>query len=55
VAIVIYRFAHGFSARYVFNQFNVDASIIRKYVDIVCDVLIDKNNLFNIYINILSS
>jgi len=28
VAIVIYRFAHGSSATYMVNQFNVGASII---------------------------
>ncbi len=31
------------------------ASTIRKYVDIVCDVLIEKDKLFNKYINILLS
>jgi hypothetical protein len=30
----------------------VGVSTIRKYVDIVCDVLIDKDNLFNKYISI---
>ncbi len=33
------------------HQFNVGASIIRKYVDIVHDTLIDKNKLLNKYIN----
>jgi hypothetical protein len=36
------------------NRFNVGASTIRKYVDIVCDVLIDKDKLFNKYISIPS-
>jgi hypothetical protein len=36
------------------NQFNVDASTIKKYVDIVYDMLIGKNKLFNKYINIFS-
>jgi hypothetical protein len=36
------------------DQFNVGASTIRKYVDIVCDVLIDKDKLFNKYISIPS-
>jgi hypothetical protein len=32
----------------------VGASTIKKYVDIVCDMLIDKNKLFSKYINIPS-
>jgi hypothetical protein len=35
------------------DRFNVGASTIRKCVDIVYDVLIDKDKLFNKYINIL--
>jgi hypothetical protein len=49
---MIHRFAHGFSATHMVNRFNVGASIIRKYVDILCDVLIDKDKLINKYINI---
>ncbi len=55
VAIVIYRLAHGTNATHMANQFNVGASTIRKYVDIVCDTLCDKNTLFNKYINIPSN
>jgi hypothetical protein len=36
------------------NRFNVSASTIRKYVDIVYDVLINKDKLFSKYINIPS-
>jgi hypothetical protein len=36
------------------DPFNVGASTIKEYVDIVCDVLIDKDNLFSKYINIPS-
>jgi hypothetical protein len=36
------------------NQFNAGASIIRKYVDIVYDMLTDKNKLLNKNINIRS-
>jgi hypothetical protein len=36
VAIVIYQFAHGSNATHMVNRFNVGASIIQKYVDIVC-------------------
>jgi len=37
------------------NQFNVGTSIIKKYVDIFCDVLTNKKKLLNKYINIPSS
>jgi hypothetical protein len=36
------------------DRFNVGASTIKKYIDIVCDVLIDKDKLFSKYINIPS-
>jgi len=52
---VIYRLAHGSSAAHMANQFNVKASIVRKYEDIVCDALCDKNKLFSKYISIPSS
>ncbi len=52
VAIVIHRSIHKFSATHMVDWFNVGASIIRKDVDIVCDVLIDKDKLINKYINI---
>jgi hypothetical protein len=55
VVIVIFQFAHGFNVTQMANQFNVSASRIRKYVDIVCDVLIDKDKLFSKYISIPSS
>jgi hypothetical protein len=40
------------SATHLVDQFNVGASIIRKNVHIVCDVLIDKDKLMNKYNNI---
>lgn len=52
--VIIYCFVHVFNITHMTNQFNVSASTIRKYVDIVYDILIDKNKLFNKYINILS-
>jgi hypothetical protein len=55
VGIVIYRFAHGSSATYMVNPFNEGASIIKKYVDIICHVLTNKKKLLNKYINIPSS
>jgi len=55
VAIVIYRLVHGTNATHMADEFNVRASIVRKYVDIVCDALCDKNKLFNKYISIPSN
>jgi hypothetical protein len=55
VAIGIYRLAHGTSGTHMANRFNVRASTIRKYVDVVCDAICDKNKLFSKYINIPSS
>jgi hypothetical protein len=39
VAIVLYRFVHGFNPKHMSNTFDVGASIIHKYVDIIGDVL----------------
>jgi hypothetical protein len=47
VAIIIYWFVHVFNITHMTNQFNVGASIIKKYVDIVYDMLTGKNKLFN--------
>jgi hypothetical protein len=55
MALLIYQFAHGFNVTHTADRFNVGASTIKKYVDIVYDVLIDKDKLFNKYINIPSS
>ncbi len=52
VAIVIYRLVHGTSATHMADLFNVKASTVKKYVDIVCDALCDKNKLFSRYISI---
>jgi len=49
VAILIYQFAHAFNVTHIIVQFNVGASAIINYVDIVCDVLIDKDKLFSKY------
>jgi hypothetical protein len=42
---MIYQFVHGFSATHMAHRFNVGALTIKKYVDIVCDVLIDNLKL----------
>ncbi len=52
--VIIYCFVHVFNITLMTNQFNVSASIIKKYVDIVYDMLINKNKSFNKYINIIS-
>ncbi len=52
---MIYRLADGSSATHManwFSWFNVGASTIKKYVDIVCDALCDKNKMFNKYVSI---
>ena len=54
VACVIYRFAHGHSAEHMADRFKIGASTIRKYVDIVCDILTDTDKLFSHYISIPS-
>jgi hypothetical protein len=57
VTTVIYRLADGTSATHMadwFNWFNVEASTMKKYVDIVCDALCDKNKMLNKYVSIPS-
>jgi hypothetical protein len=54
VAIVHYRFTHGHSATHMADHFNVSALTTQEYVDIVCDVFIDRNNFLSKYIKILA-
>ncbi len=49
---MIYRLVHGTSVTHMTDRFNVRASTISKYVDIVCDALCDKDKLFSKYIRI---
>lgn len=51
VAIVLYKFAHGFNFKHMLDRFDVGASIIQKYVNIVCDDFYDKNKFFGKYIS----
>ncbi len=53
VAIVIYRVDYGCSATHLANRVNVRASTIRKYFDIMIDVLPNRNKLFSKYIKFL--
>jgi hypothetical protein len=50
VAIVLYRFAHELSPKYMSNRFDVGAYTIHKYVNIVCDVFCNQDKLFDEYI-----
>jgi hypothetical protein len=51
IAIIFYKFGNGHNATHVADCFNVGASIIWKYVDIVCDVLTNINKFFSKYIS----
>ncbi len=52
VAKKIYRFIHGHSATHMVDHFNVGASTIHKYVNIVYDVITDINKILSKYISI---
>jgi hypothetical protein len=52
MTIVVYLFLHGLNVTHMVNWLNLGASTIRKYVYIVCDVLINKNKMFGKYISI---
>jgi hypothetical protein len=47
-------FVHGLNSKHISNKFDVNASIVCKYVDIVCDVLCNKNKLFDKYTKTLT-
>lgn len=52
VAYVIYRFAHCHSPNHMVDCFKVRASIIKKHVWIICDILTNKKRLFSHCISI---
>ncbi len=52
VASVLYKFAHGLSLKHMSHIFDLGASTIHKYVDIMCDALCNKDKFFNKYIKI---
>ena len=54
MACAIYRLAHGHSLKHMADRFKVEASIIKKYIDIVYDIITDREKLFNHYIAIPS-
>lgn len=47
---MLYRCRHGVSANIIPNKLNVGVFRIHKYVDIVVDALVFKDELFNQYI-----
>ncbi len=51
VIIVLYRFEHGFNLKHMLHKFDVGASIIYKYVNIICNVLCDIDKFIGKYIN----
>ena len=54
VSIVLYRLAHGITAKIIADRFNVGASTIRKYMRIVLDALVSRDKLFGKYISVPS-
>jgi hypothetical protein len=48
---VLYKFEHGFSLKRMLHKFDVGASIIYNYVNIICNVLYDIDKLIDKYIN----
>jgi hypothetical protein len=54
VPIVLYMFAHGLSPKHMSSIFDVGASTVHKFVDIMCDVFCNKDKLFDKYIKILT-
>ncbi len=48
---MIYKFAHGVFRDHIVDCLKVRGSTIRKYIDIVCDSLVDGQNLFSQCIN----
>lgn len=52
VAMVLYRLAHGLSAREVAEKYNVGPSTVGKYTLIVASALADANKLYSRYVAI---
>ncbi len=51
--IVLYILIHGIWIEPMANLYNVGASNIQKYNDIVCEILTNKDKLYKIYIHLL--
>jgi len=54
VASIPYRCAHGYNVEHMADRLKIGASTIKKYVDIICDMLTDGDKLFSHYISIPS-
>jgi hypothetical protein len=51
MALMIYKFAHGIFRDHIVDCLKARGSTMRKYIDIVCDILVDGQNLFSQCIN----
>jgi hypothetical protein len=47
IGLLLYQYAHGVSANIIVDKFNVEVFTMRKYVDIIVNVLISKDKLFS--------
>jgi hypothetical protein len=47
IAAVIYQFAHGYSLEHIQGKLQIAASTLRKYIDILCNILNDRDKLFS--------
>jgi hypothetical protein len=47
VLIALYKFAHGFGFKHMWNMFDVGVSTIQKYMDLIYVVIYDKYKLLN--------
>ncbi len=52
VKIVLYRLIHGIRSKLMVNLYNLDVSTIQKYINIMCEILLDKDKIYKIYIHL---
>ncbi len=50
--IVFYRLTHGIWSKLMANLYNLDVSTIQKYIDIMCEILVDKDKFYKINIHL---
>ncbi len=50
--MVLYQLSHGIFPKRMNALYDVGASTIRKYTNIVCDVLSNGDKLFSVYVHI---
>jgi hypothetical protein len=51
--IVLHILVHGIRIELMVNLYNVGASIIQKYIDIVCEILANKDKIYKIIFTFL--